>query len=174
MKHIAQKARLSLFPLLTLSAWVVIQVGVISFGGMSVALAAIDVYQFEEPEKEARFNRLIDELRCPKCQNQNVADSDAMIAKDIKTRVYEWVQEGRDEGDITAMLVDRYGDFVTYRPPFKPATLMLWVGPPLLFLVALMIIVWRVRKRAQLPTEHVSIDEAQVADVLQHIKKERQ
>lgn len=128
--------------------WLIIVLGLFCSAG---AIASIEVYQFDSPEYEARFKRLIQELRCPKCQNQNVADSDAMIAKDIKDRVYEWVQEGRTEAEITGFLVARYGDFVTYKPPLKGSTLILWFGPPLAFLVILIVIVMRVRRSAMTP-----------------------
>ena len=138
--------------------------------------AAIDVYDFQDPAKEAQFQALIEELRCPKCQNQNVADSDAMIAKDMKERVYEWVQEGRSSDDITAELVDRYGDFVTYRPPLKRSTLLLWGGPPLVLIIALIIIVWRVRRKVVLleRREHQEKSRArdeEVAVLLDEIKQ---
>ncbi len=142
----------------------------------SPVMAGIDVYEFDDPVQEALFQWLVDETRCPKCQNQNVADSDAMIAKDIKNRVYEWIQEGKGHAEITAALVDRYGDFVTYRPPMKSSTWLLWWGPPLLFLIALSILLWRVKRKSVnhvSPTVTVNVDDQAVDQLLEAIKTER-
>lgn len=111
------------------------------------AHAAIDVFQFESPEQEQRFRLLIDELRCPKCQNQNLSGSDAEVAKDLKRRAWQLMQQGKTDAEIRAYLVDRYGDFITYRPPLRAGTSLLWFGPLLLLLSAAAILVWRVRRK---------------------------
>lgn len=110
------------------------------------ALAAIDVYEFESPEQEQRYRHLIDELRCPKCQNQNLSGSDAAVAKDLKDRAYRLMQEGKSDEEIRAYLVERYGDFISYRPPFRTGTLLLWLGPLGLLLLVAGVLVWRVRR----------------------------
>jgi cytochrome c-type biogenesis protein CcmH len=110
--------------------------------------AAIDVYEFESPEQEQRYRHLIEELRCPKCQNQNLAGSDAGVATDLKNRTYELMQQGKSDDEIRGYLVERYGDFITYKPPVKGSTLLLWAGPFVLLLMMAVIIVWRVRRRA--------------------------
>lgn len=115
------------------------------------ASAAIDVYQFESPAQEQRFRHLIDELRCPKCQNQNLSGSDAEVAKDLKQRAYRLMQEGKSDAEIRAYLVDRYGDFITYRPPLRAGTGLLWFGPLLLLFVVAGLLVWRVRRPAAAP-----------------------
>ncbi|MFZ5562128.1 MAG: cytochrome c-type biogenesis protein [Pseudomonadota bacterium] len=115
------------------------------------ATAAIDVYEFETPEQEQRYRHLIDELRCPKCQNQNLSGSDAAVAQDLKDRAYTLMREGRSDAEIRAYLVERYGDFITYRPPFRAGTLLLWLGPLLLLLLAAAVLVWRVRRPAAAP-----------------------
>ena len=94
-------------------------------------LATITVYEFEEEQKRQKFEVLIQELRCPKCQNQNIADSDAGVAKLIKDRVYKLVQDGKTEAEITDHMTARYGEFVTYRPPVRQSTFFLWFGPVL-------------------------------------------
>ena len=81
------------------------------------AFAAIDVYQFDNEQQEQRFRILSEELRCPKCQNQSIADSDAGIAQDMRTRVHTMILEGKSDEDIVDYFVSRYGDFVSYRPP---------------------------------------------------------
>ncbi len=131
-----------------------------------VAQASIDVYEFKTPEQEQRFKQLIDELRCPKCQNQNLADSNADIAKDLKSRVYKLINEGKSDEEITHYLVERYGDFVTYRPPFKPATWLLWFGPLSLFVVFALVLLWRIRRVQKLPTD-ARVDPARIKALLQ-------
>jgi len=96
--------------------------------------AAIDVYEFDDPQQTEEFHVLMQELRCPKCQNQNIADSNAGLAKDIKDRAYKLLREGRSKEDITAYMVERYGDFITYRPPVTKNTWVLWFGPFVLLL----------------------------------------
>lgn len=129
--------------------------------------AAIDVYEFESPEQEQRYRHLIEELRCPKCQNQNLAGSDAGVATDLKNRTYELMQQGKSDDEIRRYLVERYGDFITYKPPVRGATLLLWGGPFLLLLVMAALIVWRVRRRpASHPVAISAEEKAQLARIL--------
>jgi len=106
------------------------------------SLAAIDVRDFRSPADEMRYRALIDELRCPKCQNTNLAGSDAGLADDLKTRVYEQIQAGKSDSEIRDYLIARYGDFITYKPPLRASTLLLWWGPALL-LVGFALLLWR-------------------------------
>lgn len=115
------------------------------------AWSAIDVYEFESPLQEQRYRSLIDELRCPKCQNQNLSGSDAEVAKDLRNRTWQLLQDGRSDAEIRAYLVDRYGDFITYRPPLRAGTLLLWFGPFLLLVVVASILLWRVRRKPAAP-----------------------
>lgn len=115
------------------------------------ALAAIDVHEFDSPEQEQRYRQLVDELRCPKCQNQNLSGSDAAVAKDLRDRTFQLLQQGKSDEEIRAYMVDRYGDFITYRPPLRAGTLLLWAGPFLLMLVVAAVLVWRVRRPAAGP-----------------------
>lgn len=110
------------------------------------ATASIEVYQFDTPEQELRFRTLIDELRCPKCQNQNLSGSDAEVAKDLKKRAYQLMKQGKTDEEIRSYLIDRYGDFISYRPPLRAGTTLLWFGPLLLLLTAAGVLVWRVRR----------------------------
>lgn len=113
---------------------ILLRLTLLVFGFLAAhSIAAIDVYQFETVKQEKRFRVLIDELRCPKCQNQNLSGSDAGIAKDLKSRVYSLINQGKSNAEIQAHLVERYGDFITYKPPFRMNTLLLWCGP--LFIV---------------------------------------
>ncbi len=81
--------------------------------------AAIDVYDFDSTQQEAQYRGLIEELRCPKCQNQNLAGSDAPIAQDLKQKTYDLVKDGRSDGEIRVYMQDRYGDFISYKPPVR-------------------------------------------------------
>jgi len=90
------------------------------------ALATIDVLQFKDEAQEQQFRQLTEELRCPKCQNNSIADSNSMIATDLRQKVYELMQEGKSKKEIVDYMVARYGNFVTYDPPLTPLTVLLW------------------------------------------------
>ena len=94
-----------------------------------LASAAIDTYEFADQAKRERFSTLTKELRCPKCQNQDIADSNAPIATDLRRETYRMLQEGQSDEQIVEYLVNRYGDFVRYKPPVNARTLILWYGP---------------------------------------------
>lgn len=112
--------------------------------------AAIDVYEFDSPQQEAQYRGLIEELRCPKCQNQNLAASDAPIAQDLKQKTYDLVKEGRSDSEIRDYMQERYGDFISYKPPVRPSTWILWFFPPLLLIVLIAGWFWRTHKRQSL------------------------
>lgn len=98
--------------------------------------AAIEVRQFDDPQQQVAYERLIQELRCLVCQNENLADSNAELAGDLRDEVFVLLtQQGLNEQDVKAYLVQRYGDFVLYRPPLKGSTWLLWTGPFLLLLI---------------------------------------
>ncbi len=107
--------------------------------------AAIEAYQFESPEMEDDYNQLIYELRCLVCQNQNLADSDADLAKDLRRETYEMLQQGKSQQEVVDFMVARYGDFVLYRPQFKSSTYLLWMGPFLLLVIVLVFVIRRLR-----------------------------
>lgn len=98
---------------------------------------AQDNYQFESAEQRQVFLSLIAELRCPMCQNQNIADSDAMISHDMRRKVYQLLQQGKTEQEVIDFMKARYGDFVHYKPPVTPYTLWLWLLPVIFAVVAL-------------------------------------
>ena len=114
------------------------------------AHAAVEYREFTDPVRQESYESLIKELRCLVCQNQTIADSNADLAADLRRQVYEMVQQGKTRQDIIQFLTDRYGDFVLYNPPFKPVTMLLWLGP-LLFLAIGLISVFVIirRKRVQ-------------------------
>lgn len=106
-----------------------------------------------DPELEKVVNEISAELRCLVCQNQTIADSHAELAVDLKNQVREMVKQGKTRDDVVDYMVQRYGDFVRYRPPVKPTTYLLWVGPFLLLAGGLIILVVNLRKRKELVTE---------------------
>ncbi|HHS83346.1 MAG TPA: cytochrome c-type biogenesis protein CcmH [Gammaproteobacteria bacterium] len=114
----------------------------------SVSFAYIDTFVFDTPQDEQRFKKLSTELRCLVCQNQNLADSNAELAMDLRREVYNMIKEGKSDTDIIDFMVARYGDFVLYRPPVKPVTYMLWVGPLILFVIGAVVLVMFVRRRS--------------------------
>ncbi|WP_044469927.1 cytochrome c-type biogenesis protein [Mannheimia massilioguelmaensis] len=101
------------------------------------SFAAIDAFNFSSEKQESDYHTLTQELRCPQCQNNNIADSNAVIAIDMREKVFELLQEGKSKQDIVQYMVDRYGNFVTYNPPITAATILLWILPVLLVLLGL-------------------------------------
>ncbi len=101
----------------------------------------------EDPAVEARVQTLGEELRCLVCQNQNIADSHADLAIDLKNQLREQVRAGRSDREIMDYMVERYGDFVLYRPPLKATTILLWLGPFAFLLVAIVVLFRRLRRR---------------------------
>jgi cytochrome c-type biogenesis protein CcmH len=135
------------------------------------AWAAIDAYEFDDPGDERRYRALIEELRCPKCQNQNIAGSNAPLAADLRQKVYDMLQAGESDGAIVDYMVQRYGDFVTYRPPLKPVTWPLWFGPlAAVVLVGLGLAFWIRRRAREAPPEELSAGER---ERLQALLRER-
>jgi cytochrome c-type biogenesis protein CcmH len=102
---------------------------------MMLPVAAIDPLPFADRAEEVRFQDLVRELRCLVCQNQNLADSDATLAKDLRAEVFELMRSGKSDAEIKTFLTDRYGDFVLYKPPVKPGTWVLWFGPLLVLAI---------------------------------------
>ncbi|MBA1148120.1 cytochrome c-type biogenesis protein CcmH [Ectothiorhodospiraceae bacterium WFHF3C12] len=114
---------------------------------MPVAALTMDSYEFESEAERERFRELLAELRCLVCQNESLADSQADLAGDLREQVYEQMQQGKTNGEITEYLVARYGDFVRYRPPVTPGTYLLWFGPPVILLLGLFFAVRLLRGR---------------------------
>lgn len=114
--------------------------------GLFLALPSFAVvegykYQFETLDETQRFVHLNETLRCPKCQNQNLADSNSPIASDMRQKIYELMLDGQSNDDITQYMVDRYGEFVRYNPSFNPETFMLWFGPALMLVFGVILLI---------------------------------
>lgn len=110
---------------------------------------AITPQPFNDRAEEVRFQELVQELRCLVCQNQNLADSDAGLAQDLRNEVFEMMRAGKSDAQIRDFLVARYGEFVLYRPPIQPTTWLLWFGPAAVVLIGLIVIARIVRRRAR-------------------------
>ena len=133
--------------------------------------AAIDTYEFKDDATRERFKHLTFELRCPKCQNQNLQDSNSPIASDLRNEVYKMLQDGNADSEIVDFMVARYGEFVLYRPPVNETTYVLWYGPFGLVAIGIVVvlIISRKRKRsdvAEVDSEndmetHLSQDESE-------------
>jgi len=138
-----------------------VSVAVICWVIAAGAMAAIDVYQFDSPQQEALFRKLTGELRCPKCQNQNIADSNAELAKDLRQKTYQLISEGKSEQEVIDYMVQRYGHFVIYKPPLTAATLILWLGPLLVIVIGMGAVAVRARGRRFTPPETLDAEEQQ-------------
>jgi len=114
---------------------------------------AIDPLPFKDAAEEARFQALARELRCLVCQNQTIADSHADLAQDLRNQVRDMLRQGKSEREIIDYMTARYGDFVLYRPPMKPTTVLLWFGPALLLAAGLAALVLVLRRRSRMAAD---------------------
>lgn len=124
--------------------------------------------QFTDEAEQARFHHLTSELRCVMCQNQSLADSNAMVAHDLRREVLELMRQGRSDREIKDYLVARYGEFVLYRPRVEANTWLLWFGPALVLLAGAVVVVGIVRRRSRgaapgerVPDDNVPYDDRQ-------------
>ncbi|UXL37096.1 cytochrome c-type biogenesis protein CcmH [Pseudomonas fragi] len=135
-----------------------------------IAHAAIDTYEFANDAERERFRELTKELRCPKCQNQDIADSNAPIATDLRREIFRMLGEGKDNQQILDFMVSRYGDFVLYKPALTSKTVVLWFGPLALLvggLVVIGVIVGRRRRTEQAEgSDTLSAEERKRLDTL--------
>ena len=120
----------------------------LAFSGAANA-QAIDPLPFKDHAQEVRFQNLTRQLRCLVCQNENLADSNADLARDLRHEVFGLMQQGKTDDQIKQYLVDRYSDFVLYDPPVKPATWLLWFGPALFLLMGAALVLATIRKRSR-------------------------
>ena len=126
------------------------------------AHARFETHDFATPQMEQDYNVLVAELRCLVCQNQNLADSNAELAQDMRLKVYKLLSEGNTRDEVVDYMVTRYGDFVMYRPPVKPSTFLLWFGPLIFFVIAAIVVISYVRRK--------KVDEENVVDSQQQKK----
>ena len=117
--------------------------------------------RFSNAAEEQRFHALTSELRCVMCQNQSLADSNALVARDLRKEVLQLMHEGRNDGEIKQFLVQRYGEFVLYRPRMEERTWLLWFGPMLLVIAGALLVTVLVRRNANRARGSISTDEPQ-------------
>lgn len=136
----------------------------------SVALSApVELHKFDNPKQEADYRALIQELRCPQCQNNNIADSNATISTDMRAKTLELLKEGKSKDEVVEYMIERYGNFVTYNPPMTPATLILWVLPLILIALGLGFVLRR--KKAK---PHAVNSSQNFAKPIQHLNQDEQ
>jgi len=122
--------------------------------GMTAVALAIDTgAAFEDPELQARYEKIISEVRCLKCQNQTIRDSSAFLAGDLRREIRRLLSEGKTDAEVFDFLVQRYGDFALYRPRMSGATLLLWLAPGIFLLIGGVVAVRVIRKRMNLPID---------------------
>ena len=136
--------------------------------GISLLLAvalplqgAEELLTFQTPQQQALFRELTAELRCPKCQNQNIADSNAVVAVDMKQKTYQLVQQGQSKQQVIDFMKQRYGDFVHYQPPFQLSTVLLWLLP----LLAVLSLGWTVFRRSKTSQSIAQEDSTEASDL---------
>lgn len=136
-------------------------------------LAAIDAYEFESDEQAQAFKELTLQLRCPKCQNNSIADSNAPIATDMRTKVYDMMKQGYSNQQIIDYMIDRYGHFVTYNPPVNATTIVLWAGPVIFLLLGAGAVVMLSRRRNGAAEERDTLSEQEAVRLKQLLDDEQ-
>jgi len=129
------------------------------------ALAAVEALEFKSAEDEARYNTMIKELRCLVCQNQDLADSNAELAKDLRQKTYRMIDDGKTDDEIVDYMVARYGDFVLYRPPLNMTTFFLWVGPFLILLLGVYLLLKTIRARRNANPDRAALTADELARI---------
>ncbi len=137
----------------------------------ALAMAGVEVHEFKTPEQEQQYNRMVEELRCLVCQNQNLADSNAELAQDLRQEVYDMIQQGASDKEIIDFMVARYGDFVLYRPPLKSTTLFLWIGPFVILGIGVLVLLFHIRKRRA--AQEPELNEAELEKARQLLNNDR-
>lgn len=130
------------------------------------AHAAIDPYDFDDESQRERYRHFIEEMRCPKCQNQNLAGSDAPIAQDLRRELHRLLIEGRSDREIVDFMVARYGAFILYDPPFDKKTALLWLAPLGFLTVGGLALLVTARRRAASATELSAAERARLDELL--------
>lgn len=119
----------------------------------SAATAVVETYHFDDEVLRERYLSFIDELRCPKCQNQNLSGSNSPIAEDLRKELYRLLVEGKSDTEIIHFMVSRYGEFVLYRPPFNAETALLWFAPVIFLVLGGLMVMLIVRRQKNTESE---------------------
>ncbi|WP_394150560.1 cytochrome c-type biogenesis protein [Vibrio maritimus] len=137
--------------------------------------ATIEIHEFDNLEQENQFKELSHTLRCPKCQNNTIGDSNAELAQDLRQKVYEMTKEGKSKDEIVDYMIARYGNFVTYNPPLTLATSILWLGPLFVIVLGFGLIIVRSRNnRAQKVVEAEKWNEEKEAKLKALLEEEKE
>ncbi len=123
------------------------------------AFASIDVYQFKSDHEKALFQELTSTLRCPQCQNNTIADSDAKLANDMRLKVLQMLNEGKTKQEIINYMVERYGYFIDYNPPVTPSTLILWVAPAAAIVIGFIVLIAFSRRNVKQAKENAQFSQ---------------
>ncbi len=158
---------------------VLLSLPLLCFSLLNLAQAAIEVYEFDNSEQEQLFKELSSTLRCPKCQNNTIADSNSALAQDLRQKVYQMIKQQKSSDEIVDYMVARYGQFITYKPAMTTSTAILWFAPGLVILFGFGFILARSRKNAKVAKETWNEgDESRLAELLeqteQHDKSEQE
>ena len=132
----------------------------------SVVSHAIDSFEFDNLKQEQTFHDLTKVLRCPKCQNQNISDSNAELAKDLRNKTYQLIKEGKTEDEVIDYMVARFGNFVRYDPPITPATIFLWLGPVFFILFGFFVLYKQAQRKSKTEDELDSEEENRLKEIL--------
>lgn len=147
----------------------------LSAGSLSHVMAGVEVNEFDNKQDQQQFTTLVNELRCLVCQNQNLADSNAELAQDLRKEVYQMIKKGKSSDDIVSFMVDRYGDFVLYKPPFKPQTYILWLGPFFVLFFAILFLILFIRKnKSSVKTEISNDEKLRAEELIKSISSEKE
>lgn len=131
------------------------------------AMAAIDTFEFADEVQQERYQQFIDEMRCPKCDNQSLSGSNSAIALDLRKQLYEMVKSDKTDDEIVSYMVDRYGDFILYKPRMTSSTIFLWAAPFLFLLIGLVIMFLLLKSRKKISTnQNLSANERAELDQL--------
>mgnify|MGYP003636569438 CR=1 FL=1 len=137
-----------------------------------VKASPVETFEFQDEVTKVRFQALSKELRCPKCQNQNLADSNSTVASALRLDLYNLLIEGRSDAEIIDLMVGRYGEFVLYRPRVSSVTYILWFGPVLLILIGVLVVIVILRKKPA-PKENIALDSQQQEKLKQLLQPEQ-
>ena len=133
----------------------------VTIASLAVPVSAIDTGKaFEDPELQARYEKIIAEVRCLKCQNQTIKDSNAFLAADLRREIRNLIEEGKTDAEIAEFLVARYGEFALYRPPMTGKTMFLWIAPGMFLLGGAFVLFRILQRRMTLPIDDDAPDEA--------------
>jgi cytochrome c-type biogenesis protein CcmH len=153
--------------------FVIIVLAITSLFAGNIAYASpVETFEFQDEVTKIRFQALSKELRCPKCQNQNLADSNSPIAEDLRRELYELLQQGKADSEIVDFMVSRYGEFVLYRPRVSSLTYVLWFGPALLILIGIIVVIIILRKKPA-TKENLALDSQQQEKLKQLLQAEQ-